>query len=81
MEHGMNLDKLTSLLLRVLFTGSLLLMSTAVVERIVNFFGYTILPETSYSSGRLLEFAAIFLIVVIALLLRQVRDELKHAHQ
>jgi hypothetical protein len=42
----------------------------------VRFFGYTILQQT-YKPGRLLEFAAIFLIFVIALLLRQVRDALK----
>jgi hypothetical protein len=81
MEHVMSLEKLLSMTMRVLFVGSLLLMAIAVLERVSNFFGYTILPDATSSPGRMLEFAAIFLIVVIAFLLRQVRDELKHAHR
>ena len=73
----MNLETLGSVISRILFVGSLLLIATAGLERFVNFFGYTILPDTLYSPGRLLEFAAIFVIVVIAFLLRQVREELK----
>ena len=76
----MNPEKLTSVSLRVLFLGSLLLMPTAVLEPAVNFLGYTILPDMTYSPGRLVEFSAIFMIVVIVLLLRQVREELKFAN-
>lgn len=75
----MNLEKLVSMTMRLLFIGSVLLMGIAVLERVVNLLGYTILPDVTSSPGRLLEFAAIFLILVIAFLLRQVRDELKHA--
>jgi len=77
----MNLEKLMSMMTRVLFVGSVLLMAIAVAERVLNFFGYTILPDSTSSPGRLLEFAAIFLVVVIATLLRQVRDELRQAHR
>lgn len=74
----MNFERLVSVVSRLLFAGSLLLIGAALLERVVNVFGYTILPETSYSTGRLLEFGTMFLIVVIVLLLRQVRDELRH---
>jgi len=77
----MNFEKLASVALRITFLGSLLLIASACVERFVNFFGYTILPEPRYSSGRMLELAAVFLIAVIALLLREVRDELRTAHK
>ena len=77
----MNLEKLASLALRVVFVGSLVLMGMACLERVVNFFDYTILPEPRYSPARMIEFATSFLIVVIALLLREVRDELRSARK
>jgi len=70
-------EKLASLALRLTFTASLILVVTACTERIANFFGYTILPEPRYSPGRMLEFATVFLVAVIALLLRQVREALR----
>lgn len=76
----MTTEKLASMALRLAFVGSLLLIGTACLERLVNYFGYTVLPETTYSPGRMLEFAAVFLIVVIAFLLRQVRDQLRRAN-
>ena len=72
----MNQDQLISVITRVGFFGASAFMSVAFIELVVRFFGYTILQQT-YKPGRLLEFAAIFLIFVIALLLRQVRDALK----
>jgi len=80
-EHAMNLEKLMSMTMRVLFVGSLVLLAIAVLERLLNLLGYTILPDAATSPGRLLEFATMFLVVVIAFLLRQVRDELRHAHR
>jgi hypothetical protein len=77
----MNSEKLASITLRTVFGGSLLLIGTACLERAVNFFGYTILPEPRYSPGRMMEFASVFLMVVIAFLLRQVRDELRTANK
>jgi hypothetical protein len=65
-----------SLLNRVLFLAAFLLLAIAVLDRLVNYFGYTILMG-GYTSGRMLEFAGIMLLFVIALVLREARDELR----
>ncbi len=70
------MDKLNSLVSRVFFFISFVLIAVAILDRFLNFFGYTILMG-GYTSGRMLEFAGIMLTVVIALLLRQIRDGLK----
>jgi len=72
----MNLEKITSIGFRILFSLSLIFLFVAVAERFANFIGYTFLQQTPYSPWRLLEFAAICLIFVIAILLRQIREEL-----
>ena len=73
----MALEKLISIACRALFLGAFILLIVAVGEKIVNLLGYTILQETRYTSWRLLEFAALFLIFVIAILLREIREELR----
>jgi preprotein translocase subunit SecY len=73
----MNLDKLNSIVTRLFFVGAFFLAFIAVLERVVNLFGYTVLSV--YTPGRLLEFAIVLLTFVIALLLRQVRDQLRHS--
>jgi hypothetical protein len=73
----MTLEKLISMASRALFLGAFILLIVAVGEKIVNLIGYTILQQTRYTSWRLLEFAALFLIFVIAILLREIREELK----
>ena len=73
----MNLDQLNSLVARLFFVGAFLLLCVAVVERINNFFGYTL--PLGYTPGRLLEFAAVLLIFIIAILVRQVRDQLRRS--
>lgn len=73
----MDLQRVTSLVSRVFFVGSFALLALAVLEKIANFLGYTFLGATGYVSSRLLEFAVILLIFVIAILLRQIREELK----
>ncbi len=72
----MNVDKLSSVICRVFFFASFLLLGLAVLDRLFNWFGYTILAG-SYSPGRMLQFAGTFLIFVIALLLREVREEIR----
>jgi len=72
----MDLNKLLSAVSRIFFFCAALLLVVAIVERLVNLFGYTIL-RSAYSGGRVLEFAAVLLIFVVALTLRQVRDQLK----
>jgi hypothetical protein len=71
----MNLDKLVSVASRLFFLGAFALLALALIERIANAFGYTIMRN--YSGGRLLEFAAMFLVFVIAMQLREMKEELK----
>ncbi len=73
----MSYDKLNSLVYRFFFLGASVLLILAVTERAANTFGYTIL-RGYYTGGRLLEFSAILMIFVIALLLRQLREEVRN---
>lgn len=73
----MKLENWLSIGSRIIFFVSLILLFVSVVERLVNIAGYSFLQQTPYSSWRLLEFAAIFLIFVITILLRQIREELR----
>jgi hypothetical protein len=56
---------------RVLFTIAVILAGLAVLEKIENLFGYTMM--IGYTPSRLLEFAVIALLFVITLLLRDLR--------
>jgi hypothetical protein len=69
------MEKLSSLVSRILFIGSFVLAGLAVWEKLANMIGYTLLRV--YSPGRLLEFAAIALFFVIALQLREIKSSLK----
>lgn len=71
----MNFDKLSSAFSRLLFFAAFALLVLAIVEKIANLSGYTIMR--AYNPQRLLELAATMIVFVIALLLRQVREELK----
>ena len=73
----MNLEKMFNIGYGILFSISFLLLFTAIAERVANQAGYTFLYHTYYTPWRLLEFAGIFLIFVIAILLRQIREELR----
>ena len=75
----MDLEKLNSIVYRILFFGSFLLLAVAVLEFVLNWFGYTVLQAIGYTAGRVLHLAALLLTFVLALLLRQVREELKKA--
>ena len=77
----MDLEKLNSIVYRIFFFGSFLLLAIAVLEFVLNRFGYTILLAIGegYSAGRLLQLVALLLTFVLALLVRQVREELKKA--
>jgi hypothetical protein len=70
------IDKLTSFFNRLFFTVACVLLFLAVWDRILKLFGWTI--AWFYEPGRILEFSAILMIFVIALLLRQIREELKN---
>jgi hypothetical protein len=72
----MNYGKFASVLPRLFVGGAFLLVLVATVEYISNLFGYTVLRH-AYSAGRLIELAAALTVIVIALLLRQIREELR----
>jgi hypothetical protein len=73
----MQINKISSIIARVFFAGALLLLILAVWERLANAMGYTVVRE-HFTASRLIELAVIFVIFIIALLLRQIREELKH---
>ncbi len=72
----MNLDNLISAAGRPLFVLALALLALAGAERLANAVGYTVTRGT-FSAGRLLEISALLATFVIAILLRQIRDELR----
>jgi len=69
----MNLESLESIFNRLFFIGAFALFAIALLEKVANVVGYTIIGQ-SYSPGRLFEFAAIMLLFVITLLLRNIRE-------
>ena len=71
----MSLEKLMSMMSRFFFLGAFVLLGLAVIERIANAAGYTILRL--YQGSRLLEFAAVLLVFVIAIQQREMKQELK----
>ena len=72
----MNFESVYEYVARTLFIIASAAIAVAFLERIGEFFGFSILGEM-YEAGRLLELAATLLVFVIAVLLRQVRDELR----
>ena len=70
----MNLEKLVSMVSRLFFLGGFVLLGLALNERIANATGYTILQG---KGARLLEFAVVLLLFVIAVQLREMKEELR----
>lgn len=70
----MDLDKLIGAAGRPLFILALALLAFAGAERVANVAGYTI-TRSAFTAGRLLEISALLATFVIAILLRQIRDE------
>ena len=71
----MNFEKLSSMACRIFFFAANALLAIAAVEWVVRLFGLSV--QRTYTPGRLTEFAGIFLVFVIVVLLRQIREELK----
>jgi hypothetical protein len=71
----MSLEKLISMTSRLFFLGAFVLLGLALIERVANATGYTIVPL--YRGARMLELAVILLVFVIAIQLRQIKEELK----
>jgi hypothetical protein len=71
----MDLEKLISVTSRIFFLGAFVLLVLALIERMANAAGYTILEM--YRGGRLLEFSVVLLIFVIAMQLREIKEAFK----
>ncbi len=72
----MSLQKLISMTSRLFFLGAFVLFGLALIERVSNAIGYTILDQTT-SPVHLLDAAAVLLVFVIAIQLREMKEELK----
>ncbi len=72
----MNLDTLTSVVSRICFCGGTAFLVLVPLEELAGWFGSSLLAR-AYSPGTLLSVGAVLFVVVIALLLRQIREELK----
>jgi hypothetical protein len=70
------IEKFMSIFSRVAFSISLLLLVIAVWDWLIRYFGWR-LSWNIYSPGRLIEFSGIFMVFVIAILLRQIRETMK----
>lgn len=71
----MDNDKLSGYAGKGFFVGALVLFVVAVVGWVMTMAGAQL--GIGYRPGRLVEFAAMFLVPVIAVLLRQIREELR----
>ena len=72
----MNLDFVYKHFARALFIIASITMIVAFLEWIGDVVGFSLIGEM-YTAGRLLELAAALLVFVVAVLLRQIRDELR----
>jgi hypothetical protein len=66
------IGKLSNVMSRVLFLVAFLLAGLAVWEKLLNAFGFTMLR--GYAPSRLLEYAAVAVLFVIALQLREMKE-------
>ena len=71
----MNLESVYKYFSRTLFIIATAAIVVAFVEWTAEFFGFSLIR--TYQPGRLLELAATLLVFVIAVLLRQIREELR----
>jgi len=69
----MNIGNLYKIFARSLFFLGFAILAVGFFEVAANFFGYTVLGD-AYNGGRLIEIAAALVVFVIAVLLRQIRD-------
>ena len=72
----MSLTNFVSAVSRLFFFGAFVLLGLGLIERIANASGYTLL-RGAFTGGRLLELAVVLLIFVIAMQVRELREELK----
>ncbi len=72
----MNLDNLNSVVSRICFFGGIAFLVLVLLEELVNLFGRSLLARV-YQQETLLNVGAVLFVVVIVLLLRQIREEMK----
>ena len=72
----MDIDKLNSIVLRVFFAGAFLFLIFGGIEKALNMVGQNF-PGINVFPIQLLHWAVVLLVFVIALLLRQIREELR----
>lgn len=72
----MSLEKLISMTSRLFFLGAFALLGLALIEKVANATGYTILEQTT-PIVHLLDAAVVLLVFVIAIQLREMKEELK----
>lgn len=70
------MEKWMSFLSRLFFVVALLFILVAVVDWCMRLFGWS-LSFVQYQPGRMLEFAAMLMVFVAVMLLRQIRDNMK----
>jgi len=68
------MDKILALIYRIGFVMAFAVAALAVAEGFAQLLGHTIMQGT-YGAGRLFELSGILMIFVIALLLRDIRDD------
>ena len=73
----MTCEKMISVVSRLFFFAAFVLLGLEISQRIAIGAGYSIMLLGRFSAGRLLEIAAILLVFVIAVQLREIRQELK----
>ncbi len=72
----MNLGNLNSVVSRICFFGGIAFLVLVLLEELVNLFGRSLLAQV-YQQETLLNVGAVLFVVVIVLLLRQIREEMK----
>jgi len=70
------INTLTSIFCRIFFIISLFLLFIALWDKFIRLFGWT-MTWLPYEPSRLFELSALLMIFVIALLLREMREQLK----
>ncbi len=73
----MDLARYSSIASRIGFFGAFAFLCMAVVERLANEAGYTTPLAQFGGPAQMLEYAVVLLIFVIALLLREIRQQIK----
>lgn len=72
----MNYDRFASLVSRAAVLAAFVLIGLGVIEYAANMSGYTVIG-LAHTPSHLIELGAALTVVVIALLLRQIRDQLR----